>query len=115
MKRTNQGNYRMKQTCSLRRLAVALSAATLFGLTACNRDGVDANSRSPDRERTAGEEMDDKTLSTSVRSALSGDSVKYPDIQVAAYRGVVQLSGFVDTRDHKDRASDVAKNVAGVR
>jgi len=83
----------------------------MISVTACEK----RNAALPERERTAGEEIDDKTLSTSVRSALSADTVKYPDIQVTAYRGTVQLSGFVDSREHKDRANDIAKNVVGVR
>ena len=83
----------------------------MISVTACEQ----RNAALPERERTAGEEIDDKTLSTSVRNALSADTVKYPDIQVTAYRGTVQLSGFVDSREHKDRANHIAKNVVGVR
>ena len=83
----------------------------LLGIVGCDH----RNSEVADRERTAGEEMDDKNVSANVRSALNADSVKYPDVQVAAYRGVVQLSGFVDTREHKSRAADITKNVPGVR
>ena len=101
----------MKPKCAPRSLALMLCLPLLIGLTACDRRNVNG----PDRERTAGEAIDDKALTASVRSALDGDSVKYPDVQVAAYRGVVQLSGFVDTSNHKGRANDVAKNVAGVR
>ena len=101
----------MKPTCSSRKLALALCLPCLIGVTACDRRAADL----PERERTAGEEMDDKAVSGNVRAALSADSVKYPDIQVAAYRGVVQLSGFVDTKDHKSRAADITKNVPGVR
>ena len=30
------------------------------------------------------------------------------------FKGVVQLSGFVNTRDLKNRAGDIARNTAGV-
>jgi hyperosmotically inducible protein len=103
--------WRMKIPNSPRTLALLLSVPVLLGIPACERP----NGTVPERERTAGEVIDDKALNASVRSALSEDSVKYPDVQVASYRGVVQLSGFVDTREHKSRASDIAKNIAGVK
>jgi hypothetical protein len=103
----------MKLNCAPRNLSLTLCLCLplLVGVTACERQNV----RATERERTPGEAIDDKTLTASVRSALEADSVKYPDVQVAAYRGVIQLSGFVDTREHKGRANDVAKNIAGVR
>lgn len=101
----------MKLKCSSRKLALALCLPCFIGVTACDRRAADL----PERERTAGEELDDKALSGNVRAALNADSVKYPDVQIAAYRGVVQLSGFVDSKDHKSRAADIAEKVAGVR
>ena len=101
----------MKLKTSSRTLALALSVPVLLGVVGCDRRSTEL----ADRERTPGEEVDDKNLSANVRNALSVDSVKYPDVQVAAYRGVVQLSGFVDTREHKSRAADITKNVPGVR
>ena len=60
--------------------------------------------------------MDDTTLTTKVRSALN-DSVEYkfPDVKATAFRGTVQLSGFVVSNDQKQRAADIAKTVPGVR
>src|SRR4030095_4906948 len=101
----------MKLKCSSLSMALVLCAPLLIGVTGCDR----RNANLPEGVRTAGEEMDDKTLSANVKSALSADSVKYPDVKVGACRGVVQLSGFVDSRDQMSRATDVAKNVAGVR
>jgi hyperosmotically inducible protein len=33
---------------------------------------------------------------------------------VETFKGVVQLSGFVNTKDQKNRAGDLARKVAGV-
>jgi osmotically-inducible protein OsmY len=33
---------------------------------------------------------------------------------VETFKGVVQLSGFVNTRDQKDRAGDLARKVKGM-
>jgi hyperosmotically inducible protein len=105
----------MKTICSSAKTLTAILGVAVMALTACDRrHDVDRNGID-DRQRTAGEELDDKTLTAKVKSALEADSVKYPDVQVAAYKGVIQLSGFVDTGDHKSRASDVAKNIVGVR
>lgn len=101
----------MKLKCSPRRLALVLCLPCLLAVTACDQRPADLSAR----ERTVGEELDDKNLSANVRSALNGDSVKYTDVQVVAYRGVIQLSGFADTRDQKERAGDITKKVPGVR
>ena len=87
----------MNLKTSSQTLALALSVPVLLGIVGCDH----RNGELAEHERTAGEEMDDKNLNASVRSALNADSVKYPDVQVAAYRGIVQLSGFADTREHK--------------
>jgi hyperosmotically inducible periplasmic protein len=60
--------------------------------------------------------VDDKTLTKNVRDTLNGNpDYKFAEVNVAAYQGTVQLSGFVDTSDQKSRAADIAKQVSGVR
>jgi len=60
--------------------------------------------------------IDDKAESSRVRSALSKDTqYKYDDVNVQTFKGVVQLSGFVNSRDQKNRAGDLARKVEGVR
>ena len=67
-------------------------------------------------ERSTGESIDDGATSTRVKSALSDDAIyKYPDVKVTTFKGRVQLSGFVDTKDQKSKAADLAKNAAGVK
>jgi hyperosmotically inducible protein len=67
-------------------------------------------------ERSAGEAIDDTTLQTSVKAALTGsDAVKARDINLETYKGQVQLSGFVDTAAEKDAAGKVAAGVEGVK
>jgi osmotically-inducible protein OsmY len=51
-----------------------------------------------------------------VVAALSAASdYKYADVTVNSFKGRVQLSGFVDSGDHKDRAEAMTKQVDGVR
>jgi hyperosmotically inducible periplasmic protein len=40
---------------------------------------------------------------------------KFPDVKVEAFRGTVQLSGFVVSAAQKARAAEIAKTVSGVQ
>lgn len=67
------------------------------------------------REST-GEYVDDSGITTKVKSAFVRDPVvKAIDVKVETFKGVVQLSGFVDTQDQKARAELLARNTAGVQ
>ncbi len=69
----------------------------------------------PTHEST-GEYIDDMALSTKVRTSLLGDSrVKLMQITVEVYKGVVQLSGFVDSASAATRAVELARTVKGVK
>ncbi len=66
-------------------------------------------------ERTSAQQQDDQKLADQVRATFaSSNSFKFPDVQVAAFKGTVQLSGFVVSDDQKSAAEDLAKTVAGV-
>jgi hyperosmotically inducible protein len=67
-------------------------------------------------DKTAGEVVDDNTVNASVKAALiENKTTKAHDINVETYKGVVQLSGFVDTAAEKDEAAKVAAGVSGVK
>ena len=98
---------------TLKSLVLAsVAAGGLSLVTGCDRDNALRDSNPPNR--TAGEALDDKTLTANVKAALDADAIKYPDVKVSSYKGVVQLSGFADTRDQKSHAGDVAEKVVGV-
>jgi hyperosmotically inducible periplasmic protein len=91
-----------------------------LGLTAClcltGATAVLTGCAGNKYERSTGEYIDDEALSHRVSSAVHGDSeFKLGDVDVKAFRGNVQLSGFVTTEDQKRRAGDIAKNVQGVQ
>ena len=66
--------------------------------------------------QSTGEHIDDKATSVRVKSALGDDTqYKYPSVEVKTFKGTAQLSGFVNNRDQKARAGDIAKRVEGVR
>ncbi|QBQ55682.1 BON domain-containing protein [Nitrosococcus wardiae] len=67
-------------------------------------------------EKGRGEYVSDAWITSKVKSALIADpQVSGFDIQVETYRGIVQLSGFVDTREQSREAEDVARSIEGVR
>ena len=66
--------------------------------------------------RGTGEVVDDTAITTRVKAALINDpDVKARQIEVETYRGVVQLSGFVESTQVASRASAIAEKVPGVR
>ena len=87
-------------------LAGSLSLiASLGGLTGC------ASS-----DRSSGQVMDDMLTARRVSSALNDSPIyKFNDVDVKSYNGVVQLSGWAMSQQQKSKASDITKNVRGVR
>jgi hyperosmotically inducible protein len=66
--------------------------------------------------QSTGEHIDDRATSSRVRSCLSSDTqYKYDGVNIETFRGVVQLSGFVNSRDQKTRAAELAKRAEGIR
>ena len=64
---------------------------------------------------TVGTEIDDTVITTKVKSALLKDTgLESFDIKVETRKGVVQLSGFVDSQNQIDRAMAVAQGIDGV-
>jgi osmotically-inducible protein OsmY len=67
-------------------------------------------------KESSGEFVDDSAVTTKVKAAfVKDDTVKSRDITVETFKGVVQLSGFVNTIAEKDRAEALASSVAGVK
>ena len=69
----------------------------------------------PTREST-GEYVDDSVITTKVKALLAKDDfLKSFQISVETYRGVVQLSGFVNSQQTVDKAAQIARSVQGVK
>ncbi|MBU4012707.1 MAG: BON domain-containing protein [Proteobacteria bacterium] len=67
-------------------------------------------------QESTGEYVDDSVITTKVKSLLAGDDVlKSFQIGVETYKGIVQLSGFVDSRQTVEIADQTARSVKGVR
>ena len=89
-----------------------LIVAVALALAAC------ASNKQPDEtKRTTGEFTSDAALTAKVKSAIATDvgARTAAAINIETYRGVVQLTGFVGSRDQAQRAETAAKKVEGVR
>lgn len=68
------------------------------------------------RYESTGEYFDDSVLTTKVKASILGDSkLKVMQIDVETFKGIVQLSGFVDSQEAVDRAVQLARTVKGVK
>ena len=68
----------------------------------------------PKQEGT-GEYIDDTVLTTKVKAAVFNEpSLKSAEINVETFKGVVQLSGFVNSRADINKAVELARGVKGV-
>jgi osmotically-inducible protein OsmY len=90
-----------------KRLSAFFGAVLLAGILGCAATST--------REGT-GEYVDDSAITTKVKSAMLGSSgLKSTDIGVETFKGVVQLSGFVDSQAQMSQAVKVAEGVGGVK
>lgn len=65
---------------------------------------------------STGEYLDDTVLTTKVKTSILGDSrLKLLQINVETFKGVVQLSGFVDSASAASRAVELTRKVPGVK
>jgi osmotically-inducible protein OsmY len=65
---------------------------------------------------STGEYVDDSVLTTKVKAAILDEAtLKTLEINVETFKGVVQLSGFVDSAEHVARAGEVAARIHGVK
>lgn len=82
--------------------AVALASA--FGCASTtNKEGT-------------GEYVDDTVITSKVKAAIFAEpTLKSNEINVETFKGVVLLSGFVDSAADERKAMEVASNVQGVK
>ncbi|MGZ5041207.1 MAG: BON domain-containing protein [Usitatibacter sp.] len=91
---------------SSNRIIAFLSVILLASLLGC---------ASTSKQEGTGEYFDDTVITTKVKTAiLEEPTLKSSEINVETFKGVVQLSGFVSSRDDIAKAVQVARNVKGV-
>lgn len=84
----------------------------MLGLTGCSwwheREARESG-------RTGSELENDNGITHRVSHALKAAPVyKFPEVNVATFQGVVQLSGFVATEEQKRNAQEIAQTTPGV-
>lgn len=93
----------MKQ---LRRFSAFFIAALLMSMLGC--------ASTPKQEGT-GEYIDDTVITTKVKAAIFNEpALKSLEINVETFKGVVQLSGFVSSKENINKAVQVTRGVSGV-
>ena len=71
---------------------------------------------STSRSEGTGEYVDDTVITAKVKTAILGEStLKSTEINVETFKGIVQLSGFVNSQSDVNKAVVVAQNVKGVK
>lgn len=87
----------------------------LSGLILSMFFAVCAGCGSTNTESSAGEFIDDTVITTKVKAAIFNDpDLSVREINVETFKGVVQLSGFVNTQAEIEKAGNVAREITGV-
>jgi hyperosmotically inducible protein len=96
---------------NIKKIILVGGMSAVVALTGCEM----MSNHNAESDRTAGRALDDKTITAAVEHDLDREPVyKFNGVDVKTFDGVVQLSGFVDTQDQKQRAGDIAKQSQGV-
>ncbi|MGZ4963055.1 MAG: BON domain-containing protein [Limisphaerales bacterium] len=93
---------------------IMLVAVSMLGVGTLMTTGC-KSSEGGSTKRTTGTYVDDSSITAKIKSKMIGDSVvKAHEINVDTFQGNVQLNGFVDNAQQKQRAEEIARNTAGV-
>ena len=94
----------------------AVILSSLIGISGCAIAVSLTGCASTPTHESTGEVIDDSTITAKIKADYAVDKdVSAMQVGVETYKGVVQLSGFVDNRDQKARAATLAKNTTGVK
>lgn len=101
----------LKTTASL--LIAAVLAA---GAAGCSSNPEEDGNSAQQAGAEAGRVVDDSVITGKVKAALVADpTTKAHQINVETFKGQVQLNGFVDSAEARARATEIARNVEGVK
>ena len=77
---------------------------------------IAAGCASSPKEEGTGEYVDDSVITNKVKAQLLQEpDLKSTEINVETFKGIVQLSGFVDTRTNINKAVEIARATHGVK
>jgi len=75
-----------------------------------------AGCASTQKTEGTGEYFDDSVLTSKVKAAILNEpTLSSAEINVETFKGVVQLSGFVSSRNEIKRAIEIARGINGVK
>lgn len=95
----------MNKTTLTKRIGTGMLVAALM-----------AGCASSPTQSSTGEYIDDSAITAKVKTAIYNDpTLKVGQISVESYKGVVQLSGFVDSKQAVAKATQAASSVKGVK
>lgn len=121
---------------SYKGIFVVVLLASVLGLSACKQEGpaekagqkIDKAVEQSDKKidqaadktgkkiEQAGEYMDDTALTAKVKAEIAKDPLlKVSQITVTTTKGIVRLSGIVDSNQSIDRALEITRNIKGVQ
>jgi len=87
-------------------LSAAFLAVALVSVVGC---------ASTSSKEGTGEYVDDAVITTKVKAAIFNEpTLKSAEINVETFKGVVQLSGFVNSQADINKAAEIARSVQGV-
>lgn len=87
-------------------MVIILCGGLLFGLWGCHTPAG----------RTAGQVIDDATITTKVKAKIFGDSATEGfAISVDTFEGEVTLTGAVENEEQRKKAWELARSTGGVR
>jgi len=87
-------------------LSALFLAVTLVSVVGC---------ASTSKQEGTGEYVDDAVITTKVKAAIFNEpTLKSAEINVETFKGVVQMSGFVNSQSDINKAVELARSVKGV-
>jgi hyperosmotically inducible protein len=87
-------------------LSAAILAVTLVSAVGCASTSTSSGT---------GEYIDDSVITTKVKTAIFNEAtLKSAEINVETFKGVVQMSGFVNSQADINKAVELARGVSGV-
>ena len=95
------------KTRHLRLSSLVLAVAALTSVLGCASTAT---------QESTGQYVDDTVITTRVSTAIFNDpSLKSSEINVETFKGVVQLSGFVNSAGDIQKAVQLVQGISGVR
>lgn len=124
-RRAARGDFTVQRNLTRALLvAAALGSAAMAGCASTDEQksaGTGQQSEQSEQsagagQQSAGEVVDDGVVTAKVKARLVDDPVtRAYEIEVETFKGTVQLSGVVDSAEARSRATQLAKETAGVK